>query len=367
MAGAGLVAVLVVVVLVLVLSGGDGDDGGPRLRVTGDTRGIPDASPVGRLGGRAALVRLKREMRPGDDLSTVSLTSFHAVADLGTAGGGGRTLAIKDVPDGRVDVDEDSGGPIDPGVPITRLDPDAPGRLLAAVLRGLGPDVRPRILEMRAVASIGPRPDLEWQLDVAGPDATRRWTGDEHGRHVVRRSDGTPAPPEGSPGPALRPTGVNASSLLRPANLRAQLDAVAARPDAQGGVSSVGIAPKVMTVSLVQFLGSPDSQGRERLRTRIFTVDAAGGIEVAEVLRRERRDERGVGVPIASIDPEAPLRALRTIGRRDDRDAGAAVRTVQFLAADAFTGAPTGWELEIDDGKHLATWSARPDGRGVRR
>ncbi|MDO9408952.1 hypothetical protein [Patulibacter sp.] len=368
----GVVAVLVVVLVVLLVGGGDGDDR-RRLQATGSTQGVPDASGVGRLGSRAALVQLRRRMRPEDTVSDISLTSFHAVASMISPSGGGRTLAITDMPDGDVDVDGDgtTGGStgLDGDVPGAELDVDAPARLLAAVLRAVGPETRPRILEIsaRSTDDAGDRSGgLEWKIDVGSVSDEGTWIGDEHGRHVLRPSDGMPAPPEGSRGPALPPDGVNASSLVRPTALRAGLDAVGERPGATGGVTFVRVEPKELYVSFVQPLGSPDAEGLERIRTRTFTVDAAGGIEVDEVLRRARRSEDGVGVPIAAIDPDAPLRALRTIGRREGRDAAAEVRAVEFRAPGTFSGASTGWELELRDGKRLSTWTAKPDGRGVR-
>jgi hypothetical protein len=370
----GAVVAVVVVVLLVGLIGGDDES---RLQASGDVRGIPDVSPVGRLGGQAAIERLKRDMRPGDAVTSVSLTSFHAVAAVAGTDGHGRTLAIEDVPDGDVDTDDDgpgsAAGGIDAGLPLGRLDPAAPRRLLAAALRGIGPGVRPRVLEIKALSTIGSAgPDdtpagdgLRWEISLGDREADT-WTGDLHGRHVARRSDGAPAPAEGRAGPAVEPAGANASSLIAPSNLRRQLDELADRPEAMGGVSSLQLTPKKLTLNLRQPSGAPDAEGRLRVRERALSADAAGGVEVDARTRRRLRSQI-VGVRLAAVDPEAPLRALQAIGRRVGGDATGGVLEVSFeVAGDEYGEAPTGWHLRVRDGQGISNWLTKPDGSGLR-
>lgn len=315
-------------------------------------------------------MQLKTRMRAGETVSSISLTSFHAVADMVTAKGGGRTLSIKDMPDGDVHVDDDggSGGPVDGGLGA-RIDVDAPARLLAAALRGVGPEARPMILEISATSMEDPGSrsgGLEWKIAV-GSDADRdTCIGDLHGRHVYRRAGDVPAPPEGQEGPALAASGVNAVSLVRTGNLERAIAAVAARPDARGGVEYVRVQPKEVLIVYVEPVGIPDAEGRVAVRERYFTVDAAGGISTFQRPDRRRRTD-AVGVPSAALDGAAPDRALRAIARRGDDDAPDEVRTAEFrMPTSQDGGGRPGWHLEVKDGGRLSLWATRADGSGLR-
>lgn len=348
-----LIALLVVVgtVALGVLSAADD---GPRARLGGDleTTGLTPRSTVERL--RA----LRAEIRPGERLLSVSLGTSYASVRLRAAPGSDattRTLSLRD--DGDVSSFEGStSASSGPGADARRLDVEAPGRLVGAVLRGLGPgsDATVSAVSVGAYERAG-EPRLEWSALVrGGTQPGRSWRGDEHGRHVLRVIDGAPAPDVGERGPAVVPTGASGRSLLVPATLRAAIRA-AVGGDTAARLAALEVRPERVQVGLM-------TPGEPR---RSVSVDAALGVDAPVVLTRSAPT-----IPVGRVVADAPKRALVRIGRRLRVDARAKVSFAALQVPDPdLAGGPLRWLVVLDDTVPALdrNWQATADGRRVAR
>lgn len=143
---------------------------------------------------------LRAAMRPGERIVSITIAEQSSGASLLTRGGARRRYLS--VGAGRKVQSLDGGTTArrGRGVPITDLDTSAPGRLMEAVTRGLGPGTSGGIERVTA-SSVGTG-SLTWSATVGGvEEAERQWRGDEHGRSVVRTSDEAPAPAAEESGP----------------------------------------------------------------------------------------------------------------------------------------------------------------------
>jgi hypothetical protein len=345
---------LVVVVGAVALGVLSASDDRPRARLGGDLEatGLTPRSTVERV--RA----LRAAIRPGERLLSVSVGTSYASLRLRRPAGSDsttRTVSLRD--DGDVSsFDGSSSIASGPGADPRRLDVEAPGRLVGAVLRGIGPGAAAKVSSVSVSAyEREDEPRLDWSAFVrGGAEPGRSWRGDEHGRHVVRVIDGAPAPDVGERGPAVPPTGTSGRSLLASANLRAAIGAAVGR-DTAARVATLEVRPERVQVGLM-------TPGEPR---RYVTVNAALGVDTPVLLTRS-----GPTVRAAQIVPAAPVRALDRIGRRLRIDARARAAFALLQVPDPnLGGGPLRWLVVLDDTVPATdrTWQATADGRRVAR
>jgi hypothetical protein len=318
------------------------------------------AVPLSAAQAYRAIGLLRSGMRPGDRVLSVSISESYASARVLPAGGAGaRSLSVGS--DGRVTSSPSSStSESSRGVPLDDLDLRAPGRVVEAVRRGLGPGPTGTLRSLTAY-SFRDEP-LRWSASVeGGPEVARSWSADAQGYAVVRVRDGAPAPRAGEPGPATVPAGVTGRSLLVSENLRSALGALGALPGLRDRspdeirLSSLAVEPERAAVGI-----------QEGATRRLVTVDAAFGVDPSSV----SRSSDGSTVALSSVDAAGPARALRTIGRRLSTDAASQVRSVSLALAgvgDAPGSEPPGWLVLLGGEGADRVWRASLDGRRVGR
>lgn len=338
---------------------GEDDDGGTA-RSGGSSSATPEdaplTAPVTAASADRAVATLRRAVRPTERVLSVSVSGGSATVRVTTPGGGngGRYLSLDE--DGSVRTFESSTTSArSPGIPVAELDAAAPGRMVAAVLRGLGPRTTGSVRSVSAYVS-GDEP-LRWTASAQGVRSEERsWSGDEHGRAVVRTRDGAPAPEEGESGPAVVPAGLQGRSLLVTANLRSALGALRTLPALRGRsadevlISSLNVQPDRVLA------GIQDGSTRQ-----LVSVDAAFGVDPSAT-----SSSATGSVPLSLVDPAGPGRALRAIGRRASIDAAASVQYVALTIDDtAPAGEQVRWFIVLEDGADERIWRASIDGTRV--
>lgn len=328
-----------------------GPDGEPA--PSGDTPGARTAiSPLHPSGTGPAIARLRAELRPGDRIETLRLWPDRLTADV--TRGRDQPLRELTVRDGDV-VEERSDGRTSsrPGFPPRAIDPAAPRRLIAAALRGLAPETTADVQYVALSVGFHADHSPEWAVyldEVPNDDA--RWQGDVRGRHVVRSSDGAPAPPPGRRGRPTTPVGARGSSLIRRDRLRRVIAAVAAVARPGELVMRVVVRPTRAEVTT-----------RRGYRERTYAVDGAIGVALS---RTGETSERG-GLRFSQVIGAAPERALAAIGRRTGSDARRRVDYVILSARDpAMLTSRTAWNVYLGGGNpRTRFWRSSLDGRQV--
>ncbi|MEV4422195.1 hypothetical protein AB0L40_19800, partial [Patulibacter sp. NPDC049589] len=350
----GLIALVVVAAVIAVpvvsLVGTD-DESGVRgvLNSLDDLKGAEDAASMLRSEGlRGALARLEREMKPGEKVFSLSIRREYLSGTVATATGAqGRSITIRrgsDVSTGT------SGATSGRGVPLEALDRSAPTRLIEAARRGtsgaiLTDDSDYVVLD----AGREPGDPQSWALYLEGG---ARWTGDGHGRHVIRSDDGAPAPEPGEPGPARKPTGITGTSMVRSANVRRALQAVEPLVAEKSVVTGIDVRPGSVAVTT-----------RRGYQERRWTVNAAFGVEASAPTETTQLN----GIPFSAVNPMGPERALRRI---ESRAKNRATSRVDYVLLNprvaAFPGSRTVWGVYLKDGSPVRRyWRATLDGRRV--
>lgn len=358
--GGPLLGIVVMIVLGVVLAGTFGSSSGP----TGSTSavGTTDAgdgagdereeSLLAPAGTRRALGQLRNELQPGERI--VSLYLRDDELDVITTNGPDRPARRMTIDaEGLAENREQPGDAFHRGLTIAQVDDAAPQRLLAAVRRGLGGPFAARFLLLDGGDRDGD--PLTWAAYLDGvPSARERWAGDAHGRHVVRTSDGAPAPTAGDRRPIVTPAGTNRSSLLRRENLRRALAAARAATWSDGRVQGVDVWPNHASVTV-----------RRGYRQRRVTVDAGLGVRIDS---RGETPQKG-GLAFAAIDAAGPERALAGITRRTGRSATKRVDYVILSPRNpVFPDDRTTWNVYLRGGDPAARyWRATVDGRRVGR
>lgn len=359
--GGPILGIVVLLVLGVVLAGTFGSSSGP----TGSTSavgttdgGAPDAedereaSLLAPAGTRRALGQLRSELQPGERI--VSLYLRDDELDVITTNGPDRPARRMTIDaEGLAENREQPGDAFHRGLTIAQVDDAAPQRLLAAVRRGFGRPFTTRFLLLDGGDRDGD--PVTWAAYLDGvPSAQERWESDLHGRHVVRTSDGAPAPAAGDRRPIVTPAGTNRSSLLRRENLRRALAAARAATWSDGRVQGVDVWPNHASVTV-----------RRGYRQRRVTVDAGLGVRIDS---RGETPQKG-GLAFAAIDPAGPERALAGITRRTGRNAGKRVDYVILSPRNpVFPDDRTTWNVYLRGGDPAARyWRATVDGRRVGR
>ncbi|EHN12227.1 hypothetical protein PAI11_09030 [Patulibacter medicamentivorans] len=351
-----IVVAIVGAVLLLANSGGSGSSEGGTTAIVDGGPGAPkdDGSMLGAKGTREAFAKLRGAMRPGERVGMLSIRPDYLSATVATGKDQpARSLTVRK---GEDDVMESSGGTSsDRGVPIGEVDLDAPAKLIAATRRGIGPSSPATIDYLVFIGGREEGQPAQWAAYLkGGRSEDSRWQGDAHGDHVVRPSDGAPAPPEGQSGPAERPFGLSSGSMIRGRNLRRALAAVRPLVGGSSRVTSVSVWPQRVIVAT-----------RQRWVERRFTVDAAFGVD------RDKPGETAArgGLSFSSIDVGGPERAIDLVGRRAKTDAKGRIDYVILDPADsAFPGDRTTWSLYLRGGNPATRyWRATLDGRRVGR
>lgn len=306
-------------------------------------------------GTRGAFARLKTKLRAGERITSLSIREEYLSAQV-TPGEGRKDRSItvrKDRDDDYESETSVSSGAR--GLSLEAIDLAGPQKLLAATRRGLGPRSRAKVAYV--VLDVPTRPDERsgWAVYLEGTSsADNRWTSDIHGEHVLRPSDGAPAPPAGQQGPARTPAGVTGASLVRPANLRRAIAAVRAELPEDALVTAADVRPARVSVT-----------ARRSFRARTYTVDAAFGIEVGETQETATRD----GLPISQVNAAGPERALRRI---DARQGNGAPKRIDYVILNprtsSFPGSRTVWSLYLRGGHPNGRyWRSTLDGRQIGR
>lgn len=293
---------------------GCGDDAADGDRGASGTTTVAVAPPTTYEGtglsaaaGRRAMRLLRDDLRPGEGVMTLSILSSGLSAQIGGPGTAQRALSVPATgPAVRGPLDVDGGNP---RTGRDGLDPEAPGRIVAAIRRALPPGTPAAITSM--MLSGGRQP--AWSVLLERTATTdQRWSADGPGRAVVRAEDGAPAPLPGQQGNVRVPTGLDDRSLLRRANLRVALRSVGAAAGPGARVTSMLLSPKELTVGV-----------RAGGKGRTYFVDAALGLRTGSTERPENR-----GVALADLDPGGPERALRAIAKQFRTEPGAGVDDV---------------------------------------
>lgn len=311
--------------------------------------GVPDAAPLTDPSGTWwALARL-RQVAPGARVVSITIESDSLQADLAaTPDRPGRQLTIS--PDGSVETSAGSGTG-DRGFPLDQLDDAAPHRVLTVARRDPDAIATSGSLYFAGTGQAGER--LHWTayVDRLDSEEPQQWTGDLHGRHVVR-PDGAPAP--GSDGRITVPAGTNRSSLLRAGNLRQALAAV--RTAAGPGARILGIDVWPGTASVTVRRGD---------RKRRYAVDAAFDTWLQSRSGRSTQ----AGLAFSAVDPAAPQRGLRRISRRLGTDAADYIDYVSLALRDpAVPDQVTAWSIALRRGAPgVREWWATLDGGQIMR
>lgn len=356
-AGCGCASSLVALVVVLGIAGvaifsavGDEDSGiRGALTAIDDLTRDGDGDGLSAAGTRREVTRLRAELRPGERLVSLTLRADYLSARA-AIGEGAPTRTITLYADRDPSISE-GGTSSDRGVPLEDLDLDGPARLIAATRRGLGP--RSTATADYVVLDLGTDdddpPGWALYLDGAAQDELR-WTGDVHGRHVLRAADGAPAPAAGQAGPARVPTGIAGGSMVRPANLRRALDAVRKAAPSGSLVTGVDVRPVRIGVST-----------RKGYRERRYTVDAAFGLDAAAPGETTQRN----GIAFSAVNARGPERALRRIqSRAGNRATGRVDYVLLSLPTPGFAGQRSTWGVYLAGGSPVRRyWRASLDGR----
>lgn len=349
----------IAVPVVLVTTGGDdaptADREGTleRFRGTGDGRLASDAEGMlATRGTTDALDRLRARMRPGERVTSMSIRSEYLSAGVASGlGAPERQITIR----GDDEDERDGRTATERGVALGALDVRAPQRLIAAVRRGLGPGSTATVSYVLLDVGDGADEAPSWVAYLEGARSEdARWTSDARGARVLRASDGAPAPPEGARGPARTPTGVEATSMVRPDNLRRAIALVRGRLPRGALVTNVDVRPRNATFRV-----------RRSFRERPYTVDAALGLQIGDAYETSSRD----GVPISSVNARGPERALRKV---DARKRNRAPERVDYVIlsprSTAFAQSRTVWLVYLKGGHPNGRyWRASADGRRIGR
>lgn len=356
-----LVVAGIAVPFVLALAGGEDDpssagDSESALREFRDGRsGTAEEGFLSPDGTKEAFARLKAQAKPGERITSLSIRPEYLSAQLATGEGAPeRSLTIRS--DDGDDHESASSSPSSSrGIALEALDLRGPAALMAAARRGLGP-ASPATTSY-VVLDLGRTPDdpSGWAVYLEGTTSENsRWTSDMRGEHVLRPSDGAPAPPEGERGPATVPTGVGGASMVRPENLRRAIAVVRDRLQDGALVTSVDVRPRTVTFRV-----------RRSFRERTYTVDAAFGLDVGDVNETSSRD----GVALSSVNWRGPERALRKVDSRQENRAPERVDYVILSPrSSVFAQSRTVWLVYLQGGHPNGRyWRATADGKRIGR
>lgn len=326
---------------------GSGKDARSSAAAAGDTKGMLSTG-----GTQQAFARLKAKMQPGDRITSLSIRPEYLSARIARGvGTPERSITIREDDE----YESDGTTATERGVALEALGLDGPRRLIEAARRGVGP--RSTATVGYVVLDVGRDRDDEhgWAVYLEGTTSEdSRWTSDIRGDHVLRPSDGAPAPPEGESGPARTPTGVAPSSMVRPENLRRAVRVVAEALEDDALVTSVDVRPKAVSFRV-----------RRSFRERSYSVDATFGLEVGAVNETASRD----GIPISEVNARGPERALRKIdSRRDNRAPERVDYVILSPRSKTFPQSRTVWLVYLQGGHPNGRyWRATADGRRIGR